>query len=719
MSYTPASLGFGRILAMIRFLILLTVSLLLSGVHADSNAVIRTTRELKAFRTGLREERRRLDLTGTVLRTNAGGSVIVLEDAAGRATLFCHDVAVPQPGDIIHVVGRTLINDKLEAWDFPERIAVIGRKPLPPPKTVRIGDIDEADDDLRSITTEGTVIDALPDEVDRRYAILTVVDGEHLIPVFTDDRRKADEMRRQIGARIRVTGVFHRSDTNSRTFILPYICTEEDGGIELLAAPRSDFGDIPDLQSRSGRTPEDLKRLGLCKLTGEVLATWGGNQVMVRTDANFISTVRLIRNFPLPEVGDRIVAAGYPETDLFRVNLGKAQWRTAEPRATVTDERPEHVALHKILGGGAYPYSGLDPAYHGRLITLSGTVRNISDGTGCQAILNCGGSTVTVDYSSTPDAFSGISVDCIVEVTGRCILMINNYSQYERFPQITGVALIPRSRGDVRVLERPSWWTPARLLGVIAGLLALLVVVLIWNRVLNRLVERRGRELFRAEVAKVSSELRIGERTRLAVELHDSLSQNLTGVAMKIKAAERCGTADSNALLHHLDIADRALQSCRDELRNSLWDLRNQALEDADLNRAISRTLLPHVENVSLAIRFNVRRSLLTDNTAHDILRIIRELAVNAIRHGKATSLRVAGSIEGDTLLFSVTDNGQGFDPESCPGVREGHFGLQGIRERLARFAGSLTLESSPGRGTRAVVALRIPTAAKKEKNET
>ena len=701
---------------MARFIALLVALLLLSGARAGSNAVIRTTQELKAFRTGFHEERRCLDLTGTVLRTNAGGSVIVLEDAAGRATLFCHDVAVPQPGDIIHVVGRTLINDKLEAWDFPEQISVAGRKPLPPPKKVRLGNIDETDDDLRSITTEGTVIDVLPDEIDRRYAILTVIDGEHLIPVFTE-RHRTDEMRRQIGARIRITGIFHRSDTNSRTFILPFISTEK-GGIELIAAPRSDFGDIPDLQSRSGRTPEDLKKLGLCKLTGEVLATWGGNQVMVRTGANFISTVRLIRNFPLPEVGDRIVAAGYPETDLFRVNLGKAQWRKAEPRAAVTDERPEPVALHNILGGGAHPYSGMDPAYHGRLITLSGTVRNISDGSGCQAILNCGGSAVTVDYSSTPDAFSEITVDCIVEVTGRCLLMINNYSQYERFPQITGVAIIPRSRSDIRVLTRPSWWTPARLLGVIAGLLALLVAVLIWNRVLNRLVERRGRELFRAEVSKVSSELRIGERTRLAVELHDSLSQNLTGVAMKIKAAERCGAADSTALLHHLEIADKALQSCRDELRNSLWDLRNQALEDADLNRAISRTLLPHVEHVSLAIRFNVRRSLLTDNTAHDILRIIRELAVNAIRHGKATALRIAGSIEDNMLLFSVTDNGHGFDPENCPGVREGHFGLQGVRERLARFAGSLTIESSPGHGARAVVVLRIPTAAKKEKNE-
>ena len=65
--------------------------------------------------------------------------------------------------------------------------------------------------------------------------------------------------------------------------------------------------------------------------------------------------------------------------------------------------------------------------------------------------------------------------------------------------------------------------TPARLLIVIAVLFAALLAFFVWNRVLNRIVERRGRALFRAEIANATSELRLDERTRLTVELRKQL----------------------------------------------------------------------------------------------------------------------------------------------------------------------------------------------------
>ena len=111
---------------------------------------------------------------------------------------------------------------------------------------------------------------------------------------------------------------------------------------------------------------------------------------------------------------------------------------------------------------------------------------------------------------------------------------------------------------------------------------------------------------------------------------------------------------------------------------------------------------------MSLSIRFNVTRDLISDNVAHNLLRIIRELVVNAVRHGHATSVRIAGSLAGQTLYFSVQDDGCGFDPASCPGSDQGHFGIQGIRERLKRLNGSLNIESSPSKGTRAVVTIEL-----------
>ena len=145
------------------------------------------------------------------------------------------------------------------------------------------------------------------------------------------------------------------------------------------------------------------------------------------------------------------------------------------------------------------------------------------------------------------------------------------------------------------------------------------------------------------------------------------------------------------------------------ELRNTLWDLRSAALDEPSMDAAIRKTLCQKLAGVDLSVRFNVPRATFSDNTAHAVLKIIRELATNALRHGKATSLKIAGTIDNGNLLFSVRDNGCGFDPDLAPGIAQGHFGLQGIVERLERLNGEMKIESSPGNGAKVTVTLPIP----------
>ena len=61
---------------------------------------------------------------------------------------------------------------------------------------------------------------------------------------------------------------------------------------------------------------------------------------------------------------------------------------------------------------------------------------------------------------------------------------------------------------------------------------------------------------------------------------------------------------------------------------------------------------------------------------------------------------------EGDKLVFSVSDDGCGFDAEHVPGPRDGHFGLIGIRERVRKLNGSFNIRSKPGVGTKATIEL-------------
>ena len=91
------------------------------------------------------------------------------------------------------------------------------------------------------------------------------------------------------------------------------------------------------------------------------------------------------------------------------------------------------------------------------------------------------------------------------------------------------------------------------------------------------------------------------------------------------------------------------------------------------------------------------------------------ETGRSSCRFYRKSSSHENGSIEDGKLLFSVKDNGCGFDPDDCPGILQGHFGLEGIRERAGLLAGNLELESAPGAGTKATVSIVLPTADTKE----
>ena len=280
----------------------------------------------------------------------------------------------------------------------------------------------------------------------------------------------------------------------------------------------------------------------------------------------------------------------------------------------------------------------------------------------------------------------------MIEIVVLAIVETDSWRESIVLPQTRGIKLILRSETDLKILARPPWWTPARLTAAIISLLVIIVLIIAANRVINRIMMRR----------------KVSERTRLAVELHDSLSQTLAGVACQIAAGENAVAEDPEVAMTLLKTAERMLESSRTELKNCLFDLRNDTVDDPDFARAITKTLMGFRGEADISIRFHVARSLMTDSTAHAVLCIIRELVANAIRHGAATRIRVAGAAGGGRLLFSVSDNGCGFDPKQHPGPREGHFGLAGIRERLAGIAGEFSIESIPQKETKATVCLNL-----------
>jgi signal transduction histidine kinase len=242
---------------------------------------------------------------------------------------------------------------------------------------------------------------------------------------------------------------------------------------------------------------------------------------------------------------------------------------------------------------------------------------------------------------------------------------------------------------------------------VITALLVLIIVaILIHNRILKALASRKGRELYNEQIDHAKAELKVEERTRLAVEIHDSMSQILTGTALQIDAAMRIGDKGFDAAKGYLHNARQMLASCRHELKCCLWDLRSRTFEEKNMAEAVERTIANHLGQTASTVRFNVPREALSDSDAHVVLRIIRELTVNAIRHGHASYVKIAGELKDGFIKFSVRDDGCGFDPETANGPEQGHFGIQGIRERVAAINGSIDIRSVSGKGTRITVSI-------------
>ena len=678
--------------------------LFLPAFQGFGGTTLNTISQLDEFLKGGTKPQTAFDVTGTVIAVD--GDLINVDN--GKQCIRIPKIPHPLPsvGDKVRVQGLAEVLPTGElafSNDCPATILANG--PVSPPARISLGEIDKRLLNNRRVVTQGDVCGMHVDEIDPSFSIILVKDASVTIPVFVSGNPflvKGFD----IGATIQVTGTFRRNGSGGRKFTPSFISCERQDLAVVIPAPADPF-DVPRLETQLYLTPEEIDRLGRRSAVGRVLATWNGNQMMIRTDADRIVNVWILPELSLPEPGEVVTVVGHPETDYYRLNLTFARWRSESAQKLDAEPLPLRISLEELYHD-RFNRSVINCNYHGTLITVSGTLRDrpVQEGKAMRFHLETETRLIAIDCNSAPTATDNIEVGSRIEVTGYCLMESYSTSKSIFFPQARGFTIVIRSPDDIRLVETPPWWTPGRFLLTILVLLAILTGVFLWNLSLQALAKRRGRQLFKAQFDKASSELRVDERTRLAVELHDSLAQNLASVSMEITTALCMDKDRSSEMMRHLTIADKGLKACCLDLRDTLWDLRSEALEEPTVDRAIRKTLLPHLKGVSLALRFNVPRARFSDKTLREILCIIRELTVNGIRHGRATEIKIAGALEDDTLRFSVRDNGCGFDPSSVPGVDEGHYGLSGIRDRLRRLGGTLTFESQSEGGTKAIVSL-------------
>ena len=644
-------------------------------------------------------------LTATV--TDVEHNWLILEDDNGAVRVNLFILGGVRTGDVVRASGTLHWQD--EGACRNARAERIGHVALSPPSQMPLAAVEQTANDLRRITTEGLVTDVFRDEIDPRIDFLMLRDGDAFLPVALP-HADAGSHSALIGARVRVTGRFLRRVRASRTFSGPFVRAFGEPTV-LTPTPADPFA-APELAFYPLLTPREIARLPPSRITGTVLAAWGGCRMLVETKDGRILHAGLRPGVGLPKRGDGVDVVGRPTTDLFRINLVQALWRENPSAARTPADAPiTNLVAVGTLSDTAVPVGGAVTRLFGRLVRVVGLVSEIrSAGADLILELRCDGSTVTVRFPRSESAVPDIPIGSTVDVAGTAVFESDDWRSDRVFPHVHGLTVIPRTASDIRILSRPPWWTPGRLITIIALLAAGLLGILIWNRILNRLIVRRSRELAREQVSARLSKLKADERTRLAVELHDSLSQNLEGVACQMAASASILGDEPDRAAGFLATATQMLDSCRAELRRCLFDLRSDALDERDFTAAIRKTLEPIAHGLTIRLRFDARRARFSESQAHAVLSIIRELTSNAVRHGRAGEVQIAGECHDERLSFSIRDNGCGFEPKTRPGPAQGHFGLQGVRERIRPYGGELEIDSRPGGPTRIRVTLRLDT---------
>lgn len=426
----------------------------------------------------------------------------------------------------------------------------------------------------------------------------------------------------------------------------------------------------------------------------------GGHAVRVRTRPQWT-----------PSVGDTVEVAGFVETREFFAGLENAVVRSIAPNGPAP--APKRVVPSQILDYNTSLPAG-QPDYDGVLVSLRGTLKSMESGgrEGSCLYLESDGVLVPVELGAdTLRSSAELRVDSELEVTGVCVVSYSNLRPVLNFSKAVAFRLLLRAPEDVVVVRLASWWTARRLLWLLSGSAGLLAIVLLWNMQLRRRVERRTARLAEEMRARLTAESRIGERTRLAAELHDSLAQSLTGVALQLQAAELARAQAPEEIQQHVALARELLDSSREEVRRCVWDLRSQVLDQRDLPGAIAEIGRQMGGGARVEVCTEGDVFPLADMAAHTLLRCAQEAMANAVNHGSAKEVRVRVRFAADQVSLRIEDNGSGFDPARAPGMANGHFGLQGMRERVKRMEGEFALASQPGSGTQ--VDVRIPVGSK------
>ena len=370
------------------------------------------------------------------------------------------------------------------------------------------------------------------------------------------------------------------------------------------------------------------------------------------------------------QTGDVVTVAGVASLECGRIVL-KAKSVARTGRAPLPEARPATAADLTESGRDAAAVNWLRVTLEGRVLGL------VENG----FAVDVAGVPVNVLCDAPPDFLADASrTHPVVHVTGVADLMLDPSVFLGRDSYVMGVKLYAPGGEAVTLCPDLAYYAATRsrrLVRVAAALCAVLAALLagiayLWWR------QRRRLLLSRTVMA---------ERKRMADDLHDTIEQHLVGAGMFVK-------------LGRLKEAEAILVRAKREIRDIVWGLKNDDMmrqSPAEMMRQLA-----HDENVKGLCRVDTKLAGLPAQMdaarMRDLSLIVREAIGNAIKHGGARKVAITGDATADGgWLLRVANDGAPFDEATAPGAADGHFGLEGMRQRARRLGAEVSFSRRDG----------------------
>jgi signal transduction histidine kinase len=607
------------------------------------------------------------------------------------------EMAQLQPGTTVAIEGVTGPGN-FAPMVKGSTVRRLGTQPLPAPLATTVTDVAGGGFDAKWVEVEGIVRscvngrigpagfeESLPPAASgtptRESSFLTLASGDVLLRVKVST---ALDPATVVDARVRLRGVCFNVHNANRQFVRANLRVPRAEDLRVLDPPPPDPFALPLRRAASLLQFEPSGFTGHRVLVrGVVTRRQAGNILWIRDGDRGLRIVSAEAGRVAP--GDEVDVAGFVERGKYAPGLVDAILRRRTGAAA-----PPPIPIERLDEA---------VAHEANLVRIQAELREVRTGPeGILLTLDWAGTTLEAalpkrgaDQTPAPwEPGSRLELTGICAVAPEATVPENGLWNVERFQ------LLLHEPADV-VLLRPAPWLNSRrttfLLG--SGALALVAgLVLLWSHSRRQIAQREvERKMAEAEFAAI-----LGERNRVARDIHDTLAQGLNAVSMQLELAKNMSARGSAAVLPHVTTAHRIVRSCLAEARESIWNMRSHALEKSDLAGALGSVLRQMSEGLPIETRIEVigESRRLAPQLENDLLRIGQEGIANALKHAAASRLTLRLEFEPGKVRLRITDNGRGFDPAGSQRATS-RFGLKGIHERAAEMAATLQIHSSPG----------------------